>query len=58
MLLDKNRGIMSVAVPKFDEKLITKWNVLSYIAFIYYPLGLITSSNNIEKVIYYELCDK
>ena len=49
---------MSNAAPEFNKKLITKRNVLSYIASIYDPLGLISASHNIGKVIYRELCDK
>ena len=49
---------MSILVPEFSEKLITKRNVLSYIASIYQPLGLISASYVIGKVIYRELCDK
>ena len=32
---DKNRGNLSLVVPEFNEKLITKRNVLTYIASIY-----------------------
>ena len=49
---------MPIAVPEFNKKLITKRNVLSYIAYIYDPLGLISASYIIGKVIYCELCDK
>ena len=52
---DKNRDNLSIAVP---EKLITKRNVLSYIACIYDPLGLISANHIIGKVIYRHLCDK
>ena len=52
---DKNRDNLSIAVP---EKLITKRNVLSYITCIYDPLGLLSASHIIGKVIYRELCDK
>ena len=55
---DKNRDNLSIVVPEFNEKLITKRNVLSYIASIYDPLGLISASHIIGKVIYRELCDK
>ena len=36
---DKNRDNLSIVVPEFNEKLITKRNVLSYIASIYDPLA-------------------
>ena len=55
------RGVktnLSIVVPEFNEKLITKRNVLSYIASIYDLLGLISTSHIIGKVIYRELCDK
>ena len=55
---DKNRNNLSIALPQFNEKLITKRNVLSYIAYIYDPLGLISASHIIGKVIYCELCNK
>ena len=49
---------MSIVAPEFNEKLIIKRNVLSYIASIYDPTGLISASHIREKVIYRELCDK
>ena len=55
---DKNRDNLPVVVPEFNEKLITKRNVLTYIASIYDQLGLISTSHIIGKVIYRELCDK
>ena len=55
---DKNRDNWSIFVPEFNEKLIIKRNVLSYIASIYDPLGLISASHIIGKVIYRELCGK
>ena len=55
---DKNRDNLSIVVPEFNEKLITKRNVLSYIASIYDTLGLTSASHIIGKVIYRELCDK
>ena len=47
---DKNRNNLSIVVPEFDEKLITKRNVLSYIASIYEPLGLISAVILSEKL--------
>ena len=55
---DKNRDNLSVGVLEFNEKLITKRKVLSYIPSIYDPLGLISASHIKGKVIYRELCDK
>ena len=55
---DKNRDNLSIVVPEFNEKLIIKRNVLSYIASIYNPLGLISASHILGKVIYRELCVK
>ena len=55
---NKNRESLSIVVPEFNEELITKRNVLSYIASIYEPLGLISVSHIIGKVIYRDLCDK
>ena len=55
---DKNRDNLPVVVPEFNEKLITKRNVLTYIASIYDQLGLISTSHIIGKVTYRELCDK
>ena len=58
VLWDENRDKLSIVVPEFDEKLTTKRNVLSYIASIYDPLGLMSASHIMGKVIYRELCDK
>ena len=49
---------MSSVVPEFNENLITKRNMLSYIAAIYDTLGLISASHIIGKVIYHEPCDR
>ena len=55
---DKNRDNLTVVLPEFNEKLITKRNVLSYITYIYDPLGLISSDCIIGNVIYHELREK
>ena len=44
-------------ISQFSERQITKRNVLSCIASIYDPLGLISASHIIEKLIYLELCN-
>ena len=54
----KNRDNLSVVVTKFNEKLMPRRNVLKYIASIYGPLGLISASHIIGKVIYRKLCNK
>ena len=55
---DKNYDNLSIVVHEFNEKLIAKRNVLSYIASIYDPLGVVSASHIIGKVIYRELCGK
>ena len=55
---NKNRDNLSVVVTKFNEKLMPRRNVLKYIASIYGPLGLISASHIIGKVIYRKLCNK
>ena len=55
---DKNRDNLSIVILEFNEKLITKRKVLSCITSICNPLGLISASHIIGKVIYLELCDK
>ena len=55
---DKKCDNLSVVETEFNEKLIRKRNVLSYTASIYDPLGLISASHIIGKVIYRELCDR
>ena len=55
---DKNYDNLFVVVPEINEKLITKRNVLSYITSIFDPLGLISASHIIGKVIFPELYDK
>ena len=54
----KNCDNLSVVLIEFNEKLMTKKNVLSYIASIFVPLGLISTSHIIGKVSYRELCQK
>ena len=49
---------LSHVLSEFDEILTTKRNVLSYIASIYNPLGLISATHIIGKVIYREEYDK
>ena len=55
---NKNRDNLPVVVIKFNEKLMTRRNVLKYIASIYDPLGLTSASHIIGKVIYRKLCNK
>ena len=55
---DKNRDNLSIVIPEFNKKLLTKRSVSSYIASIYDPLGLISASHVIGKVICRKLCDK
>ena len=47
----------NIGIPQFSERQITKRNVLSYIASIYDPSGLILASHIIGKLIYREFCD-
>ena len=49
---------LSHVVSEFDEKLTTKRNVLSFIAHIYNPLGLMSAIHIIGKIIYREEYDK
>ena len=48
---------LNIKISQFSERQITKRNVLSCIASIYNPLGLISASHIIEKLIYLELCN-
>ena len=48
---------LSHVVSEFDEKLTTKRNVLSFIAHIYNPLGLMFAIHIIGKIIYREEYD-
>ena len=54
----KNCDNLSVVLIEFNEKLMTKKNVLSYIASIFVLLGLISTSHIIGKVSYRQLCQK
>ena len=54
----KNCDNLSVVLIEFNEKLMTKKNVLSYIASTFVPLGLISTSHVIGKVSYRQLCQK
>ena len=49
---------MFVISPTYQEKAITKRNILSYVASIYDPLAFISPSHVIGKVIYRKLCDE
>ena len=54
----KNCDNLSVVLIEFNEKLMTKKNVLNYIASTFVPLGLISTSHIIGKVSYRQLCQK
>ena len=54
----KNCDNLSVVLIEFNEKLMTKKNVLSYIASTFVPLGLISTSHIIGNVSYRQLCQK
>ena len=45
-------------IPTYQQKAIAKRDILSYVASIYHPLGFISPSHVIGKVICRELCDK
>lgn len=55
--LDWNKSIdkIFIFVAKYKQKLVTKRNVLSYVAFKYDPLSIIHPSRVLGKTIYYEL---
>ena len=48
---------INIEILQFSERQITKRNIISYIAYIYDPLGLISASHIIGKLIYRELYD-
>ena len=54
----KNCDNLSVVLIEFNEKLMTKKNVLSYIASTFVLLGLISTSHIIGKVSYRQLCQR
>ena len=58
LVWDKKKDQISANVPKYQNKLVTKRNILSYIASIYDPLGFISPSHVIGKLIYRELCEE
>ena len=48
---------INIDILQFSKRQRTKTNVLSYIASIYDPFGLISASHIIGILIYHELCD-
>ena len=54
---NKTSDKINIEISQFSERQITKRNKLIYIASIYDPLGLISASHIIVKLIYRELCD-
>ena len=48
---------LSISIPKFQHS-VTKRNILSYVASIYDPLGIISPCHVLGKVIFSELCDE
>ena len=54
---NKTTDKMNIEIRQFNERQITKRNILSYIASIYDPLGLISSNHVMGKLIYRGLCD-
>ena len=55
---NKASNTLFVIIPTYQQKAITKRNILSYVASIYDPLGFISPSHVIGKAIYRELCDE
>ena len=55
---NKASDTLFVIIPTYQQKSIAKRNILSYVALIYDPLGFISPSHAIGKVIHYELCDE
>ena len=55
---NKASDTLSVIIPTYQHKAIPKRNILSYVASIYDPLGFISPSHVIDKVIYRKLCDE
>ena len=49
---------MFVIIPTYQQKVITKRNILSYVASMYDRLAFISPSHVIGKVIYRKLCDE
>lgn len=47
---------LSISISKFQQT-VTKTNILSYVASIYDPLGIISLCHVLEKAIYSELYD-
>ena len=52
---DKASDRLHIIFLKNQKKLATKRNILSYVAAVIIPLGLISPNDVIEKVTYYEL---
>ena len=48
---------LSISIPKFQQT-VHKRSVLSYVASIYDPLGIISPCHALGKIIYSELCDE
>ena len=48
---------LSIPIPKFQQTL-TKRNILSYVASMYDPLGIISPCHVLGKVIYSKICDE
>ena len=48
---------LSISIPKFQQ-IVTKRDILSYVASIYDPPEIISPGHVLEIVIYSELCDE